>query len=110
MPLLFYLPLIIWMGLFEVAQNEMRAPVKVIKAYRRLDNDRTREGLERPQGTHGPACRSPNGADLRKGNRLVCRLPTLITPLVKARYPRCPKISLRRMRNIDASQRISKTS
>ena len=42
MPLLFYLPLIIWMGLFEVAQNEMRAPVKVIKAYRRLDNDRTR--------------------------------------------------------------------
>ena len=25
MPLLFYLPLIIWMGLFEVAQDEMRA-------------------------------------------------------------------------------------
>jgi hypothetical protein len=42
MPLLFYLPLIIWMGLFEVAQNEMRVPAKVIKAYRRLDNDRTR--------------------------------------------------------------------
>jgi hypothetical protein len=42
MPLLFYLPLIIWMGLFEAAQDEMRAPVKVIKAYRRLDNDRTR--------------------------------------------------------------------
>jgi hypothetical protein len=37
MPLLFYLPF-----LFEVAQNEMRVPVKVIKAYRRLDNDRTR--------------------------------------------------------------------
>ena len=29
MPLLFYLPLIIWMGLFEVAQGEMRVPVKV---------------------------------------------------------------------------------
>ena len=27
-PLLFYLPLIIWMGLFEVAQDEMRIPVK----------------------------------------------------------------------------------
>jgi hypothetical protein len=25
MPLLFYLPLIIWMGLFEVAQDKMRA-------------------------------------------------------------------------------------
>jgi hypothetical protein len=33
MPLLFYLPLIIWMGLFEVAQDAMRAPVKV-KAFR----------------------------------------------------------------------------
>jgi hypothetical protein len=42
MPLLFYLPLIIWMGLFEAAQDEMRPPVKRIKAYRRLDNDRTR--------------------------------------------------------------------
>ena len=42
MPLLFYLPLIIWMGLFVAAQDEMRAPVKVVKAYRRLDNDRTR--------------------------------------------------------------------
>jgi hypothetical protein len=29
MPLLFYLPLIIWMGLFEVAQAELRAPDKV---------------------------------------------------------------------------------
>ena len=28
MPLLFYLPLIIWMGLFEVARDEMRVPVK----------------------------------------------------------------------------------
>jgi len=64
-------------------------------------------GGHRPQGTHGPACRSPNGADLRKGNHLVCRLPTLIAPLVEARYPRRPKISLRRMRNIDAGQRIS---
>jgi hypothetical protein len=44
---------------------------------------------------------------LRKGNHLVCRLPTLITPLAKVRYPRRPKISLRRMRNIDAGQRIS---
>ena len=42
MPLLFYLPFIIWMGLFEVARNEMRVPVKVIKAYRRLKYDRTR--------------------------------------------------------------------
>ena len=42
MPLLVYLPFIIWMGLFEVAQNEMRVPVKVFKAYRRPDNDRTR--------------------------------------------------------------------
>jgi hypothetical protein len=29
MPLLFYLPLIIWMGLFKAAQDEMQAPVKV---------------------------------------------------------------------------------
>ena len=29
MPLLFYLPLIIWMGMVEVAQEEMCAPVKV---------------------------------------------------------------------------------
>jgi hypothetical protein len=29
MPLLFYLPLIIWIGLFEVAQDEMGVPVKV---------------------------------------------------------------------------------
>jgi hypothetical protein len=28
MPLLIYLPLIVWMGLFEVAQDEMRIPVK----------------------------------------------------------------------------------
>jgi hypothetical protein len=42
MPLLFHLPFIIWMGLFEVAQNDMRVFVKSIKAYRRLDNDRTR--------------------------------------------------------------------
>ena len=42
MPLLFYLPFIIWMGLFEVAQDEMRLPAKIIKATRRLDNDRTR--------------------------------------------------------------------
>jgi hypothetical protein len=29
MSLLFYLPLVIWMGLFEVAQDEMRVLVKV---------------------------------------------------------------------------------
>lgn len=34
MPLLFYLPLIIWMGLYETAQDEMRVPVKV-KALRK---------------------------------------------------------------------------
>ena len=28
MPLLFYLPLILWMCLFEVAQDEMQVPVK----------------------------------------------------------------------------------
>ena len=33
MPLVFYLPLLIWMGLFEVAQDEMRVPVNV-KALR----------------------------------------------------------------------------
>lgn len=29
MPLLFYFPLIIWMGLVEIVQEEMRVPVKV---------------------------------------------------------------------------------
>jgi hypothetical protein len=29
MPLLFYFPFIVWMGLMEVAQDEMRIPVKV---------------------------------------------------------------------------------
>jgi hypothetical protein len=33
MSLLFYLPLVIWIGLFEIAQDEMRVPVKV-KALR----------------------------------------------------------------------------
>jgi hypothetical protein len=33
MPLLFHLPVIIWMGLFELAQDKMRVPVKV-KALR----------------------------------------------------------------------------
>ena len=42
MPMLFYLPLIVWIGLFEVAQDEMRVPAKVIKATPGLDNDRTR--------------------------------------------------------------------
>jgi len=29
MPLLFYLPIIIWMGMVEIAQEELRAPVKI---------------------------------------------------------------------------------
>jgi hypothetical protein len=29
MPLLFYFPFIVWMGLMEVVQDEMRIPVKV---------------------------------------------------------------------------------
>jgi hypothetical protein len=29
MPLFFYLPMIIWMGLFGVARDDMRVPVKV---------------------------------------------------------------------------------
>ena len=40
MPLLFYLPLILWMGLFEVAQDEMRLPVKS-RRYPILDNHLT---------------------------------------------------------------------
>ena len=41
MPLLFYLPVIIWMGLFELAQDEMRGPSKS-RRYGRLDDDRRR--------------------------------------------------------------------
>ena len=33
MPLLFYLPLIVWMGMFEAMQDEMRVPA-VAKARR----------------------------------------------------------------------------
>jgi len=29
MPLLFYFPYIIWMGMMEIVQDEMRAPVKI---------------------------------------------------------------------------------
>jgi hypothetical protein len=29
MPLLFYFPIIVWMGLMEIAQDEMRVPVRV---------------------------------------------------------------------------------
>jgi len=29
MPLLFYFPFIVWMGMLEVAHDEMRVPVKV---------------------------------------------------------------------------------
>jgi len=28
MPLLFYFPLIVWMGMLELAQDEMRVPAK----------------------------------------------------------------------------------
>jgi hypothetical protein len=41
MLLLLYLPLIVWMGLSEVAWDEMRDPVKV-KTSRRPGNDRPR--------------------------------------------------------------------
>jgi len=29
MPLLFYFPYIIWMGMMQIAQDEMRVPVKI---------------------------------------------------------------------------------
>ena len=29
MPLLFYFPFIVWMGMLEIAQDEMRVPLKV---------------------------------------------------------------------------------
>ena len=29
MPLLFYFPYIIWMGMMQIVQDEMRAPVKI---------------------------------------------------------------------------------
>ncbi len=29
MPLLLYYPLIVWMGMMEIVQHEMRAPIKV---------------------------------------------------------------------------------
>ena len=29
MPLLFYFPFIVWMGMMEIAQDEMRAPVRI---------------------------------------------------------------------------------
>jgi hypothetical protein len=29
MPLLFYFPFIVWMGLMKIAQDEMRVPVRV---------------------------------------------------------------------------------
>ena len=41
MPLLFYLPLIIWIGLFEVAQDDMRVPSKS-RRYGRPDDERPR--------------------------------------------------------------------
>jgi hypothetical protein len=34
MPLLFYLPLIIWMGLFEVAQDAIPIKVKALRETR----------------------------------------------------------------------------
>jgi hypothetical protein len=47
MPLLFYLPLIVWMGLFEVAQDECRSP-----STARPDNDRPPNAF----GQERPAC------------------------------------------------------
>jgi hypothetical protein len=29
MPIFFYLPMILWLGMVEVARDEMRAPVKI---------------------------------------------------------------------------------
>jgi hypothetical protein len=29
MPLLFYFPYIVWMGMMQIVQDEMRAPVKI---------------------------------------------------------------------------------
>jgi hypothetical protein len=51
MPLFFYLPLIIWMGLFEVAQNEMRSPVKSGR-YPILDNHITEARSAIPIANH----------------------------------------------------------
>jgi hypothetical protein len=35
MPLLFYFPLIVWMGMVEIMHDEMRAPVKTrVPAHR----------------------------------------------------------------------------
>ena len=45
MLLLLYLPLIVWMGLSEIARDEMRDPVKV-KTSRRPGNDRPRKILD----------------------------------------------------------------
>ena len=46
-------------------------------SFRRACARSRRAKRELPQGTDGPVCRSPYGADLWKGNHLVCRLPTL---------------------------------
>jgi len=35
MPMLLYFPLIIWMGMFGVVQDEMRVPVKAKASQRR---------------------------------------------------------------------------
>ena len=50
MPLLFYLPLIVWMGLFEVAQDEMQLPVK----GKALDDHRPLSGKRDPLATLSP--------------------------------------------------------
>ena len=37
MPLLFYFPLIVWMGMFEIMQDEMREPATVrVPTHRQL--------------------------------------------------------------------------
>jgi len=45
MPVLFYLPLIIWMGLFEVAQNEMRPSWKSSRRIGDLAMTKREKGL-----------------------------------------------------------------
>jgi hypothetical protein len=36
MPIFFYLPMILWLGMVEVARDEMRAPVKSSRGTRRI--------------------------------------------------------------------------
>ncbi len=42
MPLLFYWPMIVWMGMFEAAQNDMRVRSQSARARRALVADRAK--------------------------------------------------------------------